>query len=74
MAALLLCHSCIHWVSHERREEMWLQFLRLLESPSSLLAHVLPTLCSANSVNSKTAGVKNKISKTTGVVGRILSR
>ena len=53
---------------------MWLQFLRLLESPSSLLAHVLPTLCSANSVNSKTAGVKNKISKTIGVVGRILSR
>ena len=74
MAALLLCHSCIHWVSRERREEMWHQFLWLLESPSSLLAHALPTLCSANSVNSKTAGVKNKINETIGVVGRIPSR
>ena len=33
---------------------MCLQFLRLLESPSILLAHALPTLGSVNSVNSKT--------------------
>ena len=53
---------------------MWLQFLWLLESPSSLLAHALPTLGSANSVNSRTVGVTNKISDTIGVVGRIHRR
>ena len=36
---------------------MCLQFLWLLESPSSLLDHTLPTLGSANSVNSKTPGM-----------------
>lgn len=35
---------------------MWLQFLWLLESPFSLLIHALPTLGSANSVNSNTIG------------------
>ena len=48
---------------------MHLQFLqlRLLESPSSLLVRALPTLGSGNSadsVNSKTAGIKNRISDT----------
>ena len=48
---------------------MCLQFLqlRLLESPSSLLASALPTLGSANSAdsgNSKTTGITNKISNT----------
>ena len=41
-----------------------LQFLQLLEFPSSLLAHALPTLGSANSedsVNSKTTGVRNRM-------------
>ena len=36
---------------------MCLQFLRL-ESPSSLLAHTLPTLGSANSVNPKAVGTR----------------
>ena len=39
----------------------------LLESPSSLLAHTLPTLGSANSadsVKSKTTGVTNRINDT----------
>ena len=48
-----------------RREYMCLQFLWLLESPSSLLACTLPTLGSANSVdsvNSETTGVMNRIS------------
>ena len=35
---------------------MCLQFLCLLESPFSLLVHVLPILGSANSVNSNTIG------------------
>ena len=46
---------------------MCLQFQRLLESPSSLLARALPTLVSGNgadSVNSKTTGITNGISKT----------
>ena len=77
---LLLRHSCVCWVSHRRREDsmstamtavsvrreqMCLQFLWLLESPSrSLLAHTLPTLGSANSVNPKTVGTVNRISNT----------
>ena len=46
---------------------MCLQFQRLLESPSSLLALALPTLVSANgvdSVNSMTIGIMKGISKT----------
>ena len=43
---------------------MCLQFLQLLESPFSLLAQALPILGSANSVNSKTAGMMNRISDT----------
>ena len=43
-----------------RREKTCLQFLRFLESPSSLLARNFPTMGSANSVH----GVK---SMTTGV-------
>ena len=44
---------------------MCLQFLQLLKSPSSLLAHALPTLVSVisvNSVNSETIGTVNRIS------------
>ena len=44
---------------------MCLQFLQVLKSPSSLLAHALPTLGSvigANSVNSETIGIVNRIS------------
>ena len=44
-----------------------MQFLQLLESSSSISAHVLPTLGSTNStdsVNSKTIGVTNRISGT----------
>ena len=43
---------------------MCLQFLRLLTSPSSLLACTLPTVGSVNSVNSETTGVMNRISNT----------
>ena len=43
---------------------MCMQFLWLLASPSSFLAHTLPTLGSANSVNPKTVGTVNKISNT----------
>jgi len=43
---------------------MCLHFLRLLTSSSSLLACALPTLGSANSVNSKTTGVTIRISDT----------
>ena len=44
---------------------MCLQFLQLLKSPSSLLAHALPTLVSVisvNSVNSETIGSVIRIS------------
>ena len=44
-----------------------LQFLQLLKSPSSLLAHALPTLGSVNSadsVNSETISITNWISET----------
>ena len=59
-----LCYGCCYGccISHERgcimaamparREWKCLQFLQLLESPSSLLAHTLPTLGSADSVDS----------------------
>ena len=54
-----------------RREAvLWLlclQFLQLLKSPSSLLAHALPTLGSVNSadsVNSETISITNWISET----------
>ena len=53
---------------------MCLQFLRLVESPSSLLAGTLPTLGSVNrvnSVNSETISAADRISNTTGVVGRV---
>ena len=40
---------------------MYLQFLGPLESSPSLLVHTLPMLGSANSLNSKTIGVTNKI-------------
>ena len=46
---------------------MCLQFLELLESPFSLLAQALPILGSANSansVNSTTIGIMNRISDT----------
>ena len=46
---------------------MCLQFLRLLESPSSFLAHAFLTLDSANSAGSgysKTIGVTSRISYT----------
>ena len=49
---------------------MCLQFLRLLESPSSFLAHALLTLDSANSVNnvnSETSDTVNRISETQGM-------
>ena len=61
------CHGCVPWVSQERREcsvsvamaaaaarreKTCLQFLRLLESPSSLLAPTLPILGSTNSADS----------------------
>ena len=51
-----------------RREYMCLQFLRLLKPSCSLLAHVLPTLGSANSadsVNSKTSGITNRMKNST---------
>ena len=54
-----------------RREETCLQFLQLLESPSSL------SLCLAYpgfSRNCKTTGVTNRISDTTGTVSRTSSR
>ena len=50
-----------------RREKTCLQILRLLVSSSSLPALTLPTLDSANSldsVNSKTIGIRNRISNT----------
>ena len=53
---------------------MLLSSLWLLASSSSLLAHAFPTLDSANSVNSKTTGITNKASDTTGLVGRIPCR
>ena len=43
---------------------MCLQFLQLLESSSSLLAYALCTLGLANSVNSDTIGIMNRISDT----------
>ena len=49
---------------------MHLQFQQLLASPSSLLARALPTLGSrkgADSVNSNTVGVMNKISDTVAI-------
>ena len=46
---------------------MCLQFLRLLESPSSFLAHAFLTLDSANSVNSETTGTVSRISETQGM-------
>ena len=49
-----------------RGEQVCLQLLGLLESPSSLLARALPTLGSASSAGSG-------YSKTTGVTGRISS-
>ena len=59
-----------------RREQTCLQFLQFLKSSSSLLAHGLSTLGSANSensVNSKTIGNTNRISNTTGIVSRMNS-
>ena len=46
------------------RGKMCLKFLWLLKSSSSLLVCALPTLDSANSVNSKRIGTVNRISDT----------
>ena len=54
-----LCYGCC---SSQEGINMSLQFLQLFESPSSLLAHKLPTIGSANSVNSKVTGITNRIS------------
>ena len=54
---------------------MCLQFLWLLESPSSLLAHALPTLGSGNSVDSvnrETIGPVSRISNTVGTAHAII--
>ena len=77
MATLWLCHGYLVAAvaaATARREWTCLQFLWLLESPSSLLAHTLPTLGSANSVNTKTIDVMSGIRDTTGVDSRIPSR
>ena len=50
---------------HASQERMCLQFLWLLKSPSSLLACALPTLGSANSVNSERVGFTNKMKRNT---------
>ena len=78
-AALWLCYDCCSscCISEEtgsvmaalpaRREWKCLQFLWLLQSSSSLLAHALTTLGSANSVhsvNSKIVGTMSRISNT----------
>ena len=50
---------------------MHLHALQLLVSSSRLLAHALPTpgsVNSANSVNSKTTGIKNRVSDTHNVI------
>ena len=74
-AALLLHHIFVRWVSREKRA-LWygssisqetityLQFVQLFASSSSLLAWALPILGSANSVNTKTIGIVNRISQT----------
>ena len=73
MATLWLCYGCCYscCVSQERgcvmaampvrKEKVCLQFLWLLESSSSLLTCALLTQGSANSVNSKTTGIMNRI-------------
>ena len=68
---LLLLHqsgeSCVMAPMSAKRELTCLQFLWFLKSPSSLLAGTLPTLSSANSVdsvNSETVGPMSRISKT----------
>ena len=65
MAALWLCRGCCcGWCNSlyrdcvmaavpTRREEIYLQFWRLLTSSSSLLARALPTMGSANGVHSE---------------------
>ena len=78
MATLWLCYGCCYGycISQEKgcvkatmpagRDEMCLQFLWLLVPSSSLLALELRgwTLGSANSVNNKAVGIKNRISST----------
>jgi len=59
-AAVLARREAVLWL-------LCLQFLQLLKSPSSLLAHALPTLGSVNSadsVNSETISITNWISET----------
>ena len=59
--------------SARREAVLWLpcqpglQFLQLLESPSSLLTHPLPTLDSTNSMHSKTIGVTNMMNSNTKI-------
>ena len=70
--------------SARREAVLWLlcqpglQFLQLLESPSSLLTRTLPTLGSAihaDSMNSETFVIRNRMtSDTIDIVGRIPSR
>ena len=62
--------GCVMTVAPARKEYMCLQSLKLLESPSSLLAHNLPSLCSVNSVNSHTIGIMSRTSNTTDVISR----
>ena len=55
---------CVYAIAVVQKEWTFLQFLRLLESSSSLLAHVLPTLSSVNTMNSNTVSIVSMISKT----------
>ena len=59
LCCVRLCYSCCYGCCIGQGRKTCLQFLKLFESPSSLLAHKLPTIGSANS---EVTGITNRVS------------
>ena len=57
------------WLLYQSGDRLCcVRFLQLLSSPSTLLAHALPTLGSVNSaksINSETTGIRNRMNRDT---------
>ena len=76
LAILCLCCGCCYGCCVSQERINLSAFPMLLESPSSLLTHTLPTLClaySEESVNSETIGIMNRMKSNIATHSSILA-
>ena len=77
LAILCLCCGCCYGCCVSQERINLSAFPMLLESPSSLLTHTLPTLClaySEESVNSETIGIMNRMKSNIATHSSILAQ